>query len=62
MTLNWLSNRFLDREAETILCDVHGARFRIEDGACLFGPCAGRGLTVVAVRIEAGGRARRAGR
>lgn len=54
VTLNWLPDRFLDRGAETIQCDVHGARFRIEDGACLFGPCAGRGLTPVPVHIEQG--------
>ncbi len=37
-------DRYLTREGDLILCSAHGALFRIEDGVCLAGPCAGRSL------------------
>jgi len=54
VSLNWLPDRFLDAEGRYIQCDMHGALFRVEDGTCVFGPCAGDGLTPVGFRIEAG--------
>lgn len=39
------TGRYLTREGDLILCGGHGALFRIDDGACLSGPCAGRRLT-----------------
>lgn len=50
--LNWTPNVFLDYLGETIQCDLHGAQFRIEDGACLYGPCQGQGLEPIAVTIK----------
>ncbi len=47
--LNWQPNVFLDYQGEHIQCDLHGALFRIEDGACFYGPCSGRGLQQIAV-------------
>ncbi len=47
--LDWQPGQFLDPSGETLLCALHGARFRIEDGACLAGPCAGTGLTPVPI-------------
>lgn len=52
VNLNWVPDRFLDRDGAFIQCDMHGARFRIEDGACVFGPCAGQGLTPVPVLMD----------
>jgi nitrite reductase/ring-hydroxylating ferredoxin subunit len=52
--LDWVEGRFLDLERRHILCATHGAIFRIEDGHCLAGPCAGKGLTKVAVVVEEG--------
>lgn len=52
VSLNWLPDRFLDGDGAFIQCDMHGARFRIEDGACVFGPCAGKGLKPVSVLID----------
>lgn len=54
LPLEPLPNRFLDPRRQVILCSVHGARFRIEDGACLSGPCIGEALEAVPVRIEDG--------
>lgn len=36
--------KFLNREKTHILCSTHGALFRIEDGHCVSGPCAGENL------------------
>jgi nitrite reductase/ring-hydroxylating ferredoxin subunit len=42
--LDWQPDRFLDRDGRHILCANHGALFRIADGFCLSGPCAGARL------------------
>jgi len=52
--LETLTDRFLSREGDAIVCSTHGARFRIEDGYCIFGPCAGRTLTPLALVIVDG--------
>ncbi len=52
--LDWRPDSFLDLEKRHILCATHGALFRIEDGYCFAGPCAGQGLKPVAITIEAG--------
>jgi nitrite reductase/ring-hydroxylating ferredoxin subunit len=46
--LDWLPDRFLDRSGRHLLCATHGALFRIVDGFCLSGPCAGARLQTVA--------------
>jgi nitrite reductase/ring-hydroxylating ferredoxin subunit len=53
--LDFKPDTFLAPDGETIQCATHGARFRIEDGACIAGPCNGKGLTGVAVEIDANG-------
>jgi nitrite reductase/ring-hydroxylating ferredoxin subunit len=50
--LDWVPGRFLDFERKNILCATHGARFRVADGFCFEGPCAGKYLTPVPIRIE----------
>jgi nitrite reductase/ring-hydroxylating ferredoxin subunit len=52
LPLDFTPGRFLDRSATKILCANHGALFRIEDGACLAGPCRGHTLLAVANRID----------
>ena len=52
--LNWQPDRFLTRDGELILCNSHGARFRIADGTCVEGPCPGTALEPVNLRIEDG--------
>jgi nitrite reductase/ring-hydroxylating ferredoxin subunit len=50
--LDWTPGQFLNAEADLIQCSLHGALFRIEDGYCIAGPCAGASLTPVALRQE----------
>lgn len=52
--LNWAPDRFLDARRDHIVCGTHGALFRIEDGVCVRGPCAGEALTPVPHRLEDG--------
>lgn len=52
--LNFLPDRFLDRAGRHLLCATHGALFRIEDGFCIEGPCAGKSLKPAAIRVEDG--------
>ena len=49
--LEWNPDEFLDEKKETIICALHGARFSIEEGDCLKGPCDGIGLTAVTVEV-----------
>jgi nitrite reductase/ring-hydroxylating ferredoxin subunit len=56
--LEMMPDRFLDGAGRHILCSVHGASFRIEDGYCLSGPCMGDSLEAVPARIDAGGMIR----
>ncbi|MDO8297323.1 MAG: Rieske (2Fe-2S) protein [Caulobacter sp.] len=48
------TGRHLTRENDLILCSGHGALFRIEDGLCTAGPCAGRRLSGWAVAVRDG--------
>lgn len=39
---------------DLVACSWHGALFRVEDGVCVGGPCAGARLTPWPVRVEDG--------
>ncbi len=52
--LDFTPGRFLTRDGGHILCAVHGALFRIEDGHCVSGPCAGGALRPVSISIIEG--------
>jgi nitrite reductase/ring-hydroxylating ferredoxin subunit len=45
---------FLSLDRRHIQCSTHGALFRIEDGFCVSGPCAGASLIPAAVRVRSG--------
>lgn len=47
-----MPDRYLTREGDLILCGSHGALFRIGDGYCVGGPCAGLRLWSWPVRVE----------
>lgn len=55
-----IGDRYLTREGDLILCSGHGALFRIEDGACVSGPCEGRGLEAWPVAAHPDGTVRTA--
>lgn len=44
--------RILVQEGAFMVCAAHGASYRLEDGACAGGPCNGRGLLPVTVRVS----------
>jgi nitrite reductase/ring-hydroxylating ferredoxin subunit len=50
---NW-PDRFLTQDERHILCGNHAALFRIEDGLCTSGPCAGKSLERVPVEVRDG--------
>ncbi len=52
--LDWVPDQFLDLDKAFIQCATHDARFRIEDGFCVAGPCAGQGLVEVALEVREG--------
>jgi nitrite reductase/ring-hydroxylating ferredoxin subunit len=53
-TLNWSPDQFLSEDKTVIQCANHDARFTIEDGTCVAGPCAGQALKPVQVRVREG--------
>ena len=42
--LNWMPDRFLNRDKTHIICTAHGALFQISSGYCIAGPCTGQYL------------------
>lgn len=50
--LDWVPDQFLNLDGDLIQCATHDALFRIEDGMCMAGPCAGRSLTPLRVEIR----------
>ncbi|MBP6011406.1 MAG: Rieske (2Fe-2S) protein [Alphaproteobacteria bacterium] len=51
--LETFPDRFLDQSG-LLLCSTHGARFRVEDGHCVSGPCVGKSLRAIACAVEDG--------
>jgi nitrite reductase/ring-hydroxylating ferredoxin subunit len=52
--LDWLPGRFLSADGRVIVCAMHGAEFRLQDGLCLRGPCRGERLTAVPCEVVDG--------
>ena len=52
--LDYTPGEFLDAEGTYLLCDGHGALFRVEDGVCIDGPCLGERLAPVPVHVAHG--------
>ncbi len=52
--LDLTPDQFICRYSGHILCFTHGARFRIEDGLCLDGPCPGTRLKAAPVIVKEG--------
>lgn len=52
--LNWGRDQFLNWDGSLIQCSFHGALFRIEDGLCVWGPCATQHLERVPITVRGG--------
>lgn len=52
--LDLMPDQFLSADGRHLQCHTHGALFQIEDGMCVAGPCLGRKLMPVAVKVENG--------
>ena len=50
--LDWVDHQFLDVEGALIQCAVHDARFLIDTGECVFGPCPGESLEALPIRVK----------
>ena len=48
------ADKFLTLDEERIICSTHAALFRIEDGYCTSGPCAGKSLIPIPIDIVDG--------
>jgi nitrite reductase/ring-hydroxylating ferredoxin subunit len=57
LRLNYRPNQFTTRDGE-ILCSMHFALFRFDDGLCISGACPGRSLDPVRVEITPTGTLR----
>ena len=54
MPLETFPDKFLNEDGTLFVCSTHGARFRVEDGFCISGPCEGKSLMQVAISLTAG--------
>jgi nitrite reductase/ring-hydroxylating ferredoxin subunit len=52
--LDLVPGRFLTADGNLILCSSHGALFEKASGYCVAGPCAGKALTRVALKVDSG--------
>jgi len=52
--LNWAPDAFLTKDKGNIICASHGAMYEIESGLCIAGPCLGKTLHPVEVRVRDG--------
>ena len=50
--LHWKPDGFLTKNRDLIMCSKHGAIFEISNGLCVAGPCPGKSLTALDVRVE----------
>ena len=46
---------FLSKDGKSLLCRTHGALYRLDDGYCFQGPCKGKSLVRLPLRLEADG-------
>lgn len=47
--LETFPDKFLNEDGTLLVCSTHGARFRIEDGFCISGPCEGKSLAPISI-------------
>jgi nitrite reductase/ring-hydroxylating ferredoxin subunit len=54
MPLETFPNKFLNEDGTQFICSTHGARFRVDDGYCVSGPCEGKSLRSIACAVVDG--------
>ena len=50
--LDWVEHQFLDLDGALIQCSTHDARFLIDTGECVFGPCPGQSLEALSIALR----------
>jgi nitrite reductase/ring-hydroxylating ferredoxin subunit len=50
--LDWVEHQFLDADEALIQCAVHDARFLIDSGECISGPCHGKSLQGLPIVVQ----------
>jgi len=50
-SLNWQPDIFLDFDNFYIQCAIHAARFEVESGLCVWGPCVNQSLQKIKLEI-----------
>ncbi len=53
--LDWVEHQFLDADGSLIQCAVHDARFFIDTGECVFGPCPRESLEKLDILVQPDG-------
>lgn len=54
VNLNWKPDEFHDHTGEYLQCTFHGAKFRVEDGFCIYGPCVNQSLRALNISNDNG--------
>ena len=54
MPLETFPDKFLNEDRTLFVCSTHGARFRVEDGFCISGPCEGKALVSLPLSLDEG--------
>jgi len=54
LPLNLSGDYFFDTDGKLLLCQMHGALFRPEDGFCVSGPCEGEHLQPLKLELREG--------
>jgi len=52
--LETFPDKFLNEDGSLLVCSTHGARFRVENGYCVSGPCEGKSLPAVGCDVVDG--------
>jgi len=52
--LETFPDTFLNEDGTLFVCSTHGARFRVEDGYCVSGPCVGKSLASIPYEVRDG--------
>lgn len=50
--LDYAPGEFLETPDQQVVCPAHGATFKVEDGFCTGGPCAGDSLKAIPFSIQ----------